>query len=139
MGQTGVVKSQIFWFWLLSPLLLLLELLNVLGGHRKLHTGSLESRSDLLPVPSSMGQTGVIKLQILCFWLLSLFLLLLEVLNVLGGHRKPYTESLERQSNLPPAHFVGQSGVRKSHTTAAVCRNFPVTPLVDKFVFLYFI
>ena len=36
-----------------------------------------------------MGHTGVIKLQILCFWLLPTLLLLLEFLNVweaIGNH-----------------------------------------------------
>ena len=49
-----------------------------------------------------MGQTGVIKLEILCLWLLSPLLLLLELLNVFGGHRKPYIGSVESQSDLPP-------------------------------------
>ena len=49
MGQSGVIKRQILWFWLLSPLLLLLELLKVSGGHRRPYTGNLESWSDLRP------------------------------------------------------------------------------------------
>ena len=40
----------------------------------------------IYPLPPSMGQSGVIFI-----W------------NILGGPRKPYTGSLERQSDLPPA------------------------------------
>ena len=60
--QTGTIKSQILCFGLLYPLLLLLEILGVLGGHRKPHTG--------------LGKTGNIKLQILCFGLSPPLLLL---------------------------------------------------------------
>ena len=83
MGQTGVIKS---------PLLLILELLNVLAGNSKPYTGSLESWSGLTRV-TQMGQTGVIK---------SPLLLLLELLNVLGSNSKPYTGSLESWSGLTP-------------------------------------
>ena len=48
MGQTGVIKSQILWFFkILSLLLLLLAVLNVLGVHRKPYAGILQRRSDL--------------------------------------------------------------------------------------------
>ena len=43
VGITGVVKSQILWFWFLSLLLLILELLNVLRENRNLYTGNQES------------------------------------------------------------------------------------------------
>ena len=61
-------------FWFLS-LLLLLNLLNVVGGHRKPCTGSLESRSDFAPPHPLMGQTGVIKLQALCCLAFSFFII----------------------------------------------------------------
>ena len=51
-----------------------------------------------------MGQTGVVKLHILSFWLLSILLLLLEHLNPFGGNRKPYEGSLESWSGLTPAY-----------------------------------
>ena len=47
MGQIAVIKSQILGFWLLSPLLLHLELLNVLRGNGKPYEGSLEGRADI--------------------------------------------------------------------------------------------
>ena len=64
MGQTGVIKLQILCFWLLSCLLLL-EVVNVLGGHGKSYAGILESLLYLLPSPTLMGQTGVIKSKML--------------------------------------------------------------------------
>ena len=51
MGQTLGIKLQILYFGLLSPSLLLLELLNVLGGHRNNIQGCLERSSDLPPPP----------------------------------------------------------------------------------------
>ena len=84
MGSTGVIKLQILCFCLLAPLLLLLQLLNALGGYRKLYTGSLKSWSFFLRLPL-MDQPGVIKLKILCFWPLSTLLLFIQLLNVLGG------------------------------------------------------
>ena len=45
----------------MSPLLLLLELKNVLRDIEKPYVKSLDSRSDLPPDPHLMGQTGVIK------------------------------------------------------------------------------
>ena len=44
MGQTGVIKSQIVCIRPLSPLLLLLEVLNVLGGNEKPFAGCPETR-----------------------------------------------------------------------------------------------
>ena len=42
LGQTGVIKTADFWsFCLISPLLLLLQLQNVLRGNRKAYTESL--------------------------------------------------------------------------------------------------
>ena len=48
-----------------------------------------------------MGQTGVIKMLILCFCLISLLFLLLEIYNVFRGIGKPYVKSLDRWSDLP--------------------------------------
>ena len=48
-------------FCLISPLLLLLDLQNVLRGIGKGYVESLNSRSVLSPDPPFMGQTGVIK------------------------------------------------------------------------------
>ena len=63
----------------------------------------LKKTAHIYPLASPlMGQTGVIKLEILCLWLLSPLLLLLELLNVFRGHRKPYIGSVESQSDLPP-------------------------------------
>ena len=42
-----------------------------------------------------MGQTGVIKSPILCFCLLSLLFLLLQLQNILRGIGKPYVKSLD--------------------------------------------
>ena len=65
-------NHKITVFWLLSPLLLHLELSNVLRGHRNPYTASLESWSDLPPPPPPLrrplGQTGVLKSQTLCFF-----------------------------------------------------------------------
>ena len=58
------------------------------AGNRKPYTGSLASWSDLPPY----GSNWVIKSQILSFRFFSNLLLLLELLNVLGGHRS-YRES----------------------------------------------
>ena len=69
-------KLQIWYFWFLSPLVLLLDLLNVLGGNRKPYSGSLEDWSHLPPVSpygSNQGQK--------CVWLLTSLLLLLELLE----------------------------------------------------------
>ena len=72
--------------WLSSPLLLRLEVLNVLGSNRKPYAASLENHSDLPPPPwVNLGSLN----QSLCFWLLSPLLLLLELLTVLGGNRNP--------------------------------------------------
>ena len=49
-----------------------------------------------------MGQTGVLKSPILCFCLLSLLFLLLQLYNVLRGIGKPYVKSLDSWSDLPP-------------------------------------
>ena len=69
-------------FWLYLFLLLLLELLNILGGNRKPFAEILERQLDLSPA-LPMGQTGVIKSQILRFLLFFVSLLVLQVFNVL--------------------------------------------------------
>ena len=63
MGQTGVIKQLILCFCLISPLLMLLQLWNVLKGIGKPHVQSLYSWSDLRPDPPTalMGETGFIK------------------------------------------------------------------------------
>ena len=45
-GSDWVIKSQILCLWPLSPLELLLKLLNELGSNRKPYAQRLESRSD---------------------------------------------------------------------------------------------
>ena len=56
-----------------------------------------------------VGPTGVIKSQILSFWLSSLLLILLEDLNVLGGYRKSYSES-RKPFRFTPGPHMGQTG-----------------------------
>ena len=51
------------------------------------YTVTLESQSDS-QLPALIGESGVIKLLIFCLWLSSCLLLLLELLNMLGGYRK---------------------------------------------------
>ena len=75
MGESRVIKSQVLCFSFLSPLLLLLEVLNVLGDSRKPHAGSLESRSDLPPDPL-YGTNWGYKITDFVFRLLSPLLLL---------------------------------------------------------------
>ena len=58
MVKLWVIKSQILYFSLLSPLILLSEFLNVLGNYRKPYTGSTEHYSDLslaFPFGSNWG------------------------------------------------------------------------------------
>ena len=49
MGQTGVITDFVFLAFI--RFIFLLEVLNILGSHRKPYAGNLESRSDLPPVP----------------------------------------------------------------------------------------
>ena len=71
---------QILCFWLLSPPILFLQLLNVLGGDRKSYT---ESRKIVIHVylslASLVAQTEIIKSQILDFFFSHLLLLLCSV------------------------------------------------------------
>ena len=67
---------------------------------------SLDSWSDLttphpLPPTPFMDQTGFIKYPILCFCLISILFLLLEIYNVFRGIGKPYVKSLDSWSDLP--------------------------------------
>ena len=58
MGQTGIIKQLILSFCLISPLLLLLQLQNVLGGIGKPHVESLNSRSVLPSDPPYWSNMG---------------------------------------------------------------------------------
>ena len=104
MGQTAVIKLQILCFWLLSPLVLLLELLNIFGGNRKPYAGSPQRAGQIYPLAPLMGH------KIVEFRFLAFISLLLHLLNILGGNKKPYTWSLESWSDfLPPS--MGQTRV----------------------------
>ena len=71
--------KKIFSFWHLSPLLLLLEILNVLGGNRRPYTGSLDSQSNLPLAPPHGLNLGHI---------ISAFFFFLP--TALQGLKKPY-------------------------------------------------
>ena len=84
MDQTGVMKSHILCFWLLSPLLLFLQPLNILGGNRKSFQWNLESLSDFV------------------FLVFISFIVAFELSNVLRVDSKSLSGSLESLSYLPP-------------------------------------
>ena len=61
-----------------------------------------------------MGQTGVIKSQILCFFAYISLLLILQLSNVLVGNRKLYAGSLEICQIYPlNAVYIAQTMVTK--------------------------
>ena len=98
ISQTGVIISQFLCFGLLSPFLLLLELLIVLGGHRKPYSGYLKSQSDLPPGPP-YGSNWDHKITDFLYFFISFIIAFRDLTSI--GNRKPYTGSVESWSDLP--------------------------------------
>ena len=122
-GKTGAMKWQILCLKVLkvgqifgvSHLLFILKLSNEFEVNRKPYAGSLENWSDLSSDPNYRSNWGY-KINILCFCIILPSLLLLELSNLLGGDRKPYTGSLESHSDLLPVSpdpLIGQTGIIK--------------------------
>ena len=76
-----------------------LKVLNVLGGHRKPYTGSLQNRSNL-PPGHPYGSNWDHKITYFVFLSFISFIIAIEIVNVLGGNRKPCIGILQRRSDL---------------------------------------
>ena len=68
-----------------------------------------KNHSDLCPFPPYGSNLGHKIKHFVFEGFISFYYYFLEVLNVLGGHRKPYTGSLKSRSNLPPGDPYGSN------------------------------